>query len=162
MIILKRLVYLFFGSENLYFIISQALYFIGLWKLFEKSGIHGWWALVPWVREYWLGRCAWKERDGLILGITSFLMSVFGVITVSADHEMGFSLFVLFVAIFTFVYSIRIYSGLINVYHTRKSWLWLWIFAEAIPALIWGFSRKYQPTEDTGYLGRWGTEKNYN
>ena len=47
----------------------------------------------------------------------------------------------------TFIYSIRIYSGLIEVYGVRKAWLWLWIppYLECIPALIWGLSSKYQP-----------------
>ena len=48
------------------------------------------------------------------------------------------------------VYSIQVYTGLIDVYNVRKRWLWLWIFAEPIPALIWGFSKKYQPSWKAG------------
>ena len=43
---------LFFGGTEGHVIVSSALFMIGLWKMFEKSGIKGWWALIPAAREY--------------------------------------------------------------------------------------------------------------
>ena len=53
---------LFFGSREWHDIIPIALYMIGLWKMFEKSGVRRWLALIPGVREYNMGRCAGREH----------------------------------------------------------------------------------------------------
>ena len=42
---------LFFGTTSWVYIIATALYFVGVWKMLEKSGIKGWWALIPGARD---------------------------------------------------------------------------------------------------------------
>ncbi len=153
MSVLQIIAYIFFGGTELITIITQCLYFIGLWKIFEKSEIKGWWALVPWFREYQLGKCAGKESEGRAIGITAFFVSVTNIAASFIKNEYV----ILFIAVFQVIaliinvaYSIQVYSGLIDVYNVRKRWLWLWILAEPIPALIWGFSDKYQPSWKAG------------
>ena len=144
---------IFFGSTSLSVIIFQSLYLIGLWKIFTKSGIPGWNALIPWNREYQLGRCAGKEPEGRAMATLHFLSSAINV-AANFVHNEYISVIMLvvwlMVTIIDIVYSIQIYSGLIDVYGVRKRWLWLWIFCEPIPALIWGFSDKYQPSWKAG------------
>ncbi|MBR6090144.1 MAG: ABC transporter ATP-binding protein [Anaerolineaceae bacterium] len=133
--------------------ISQGLYFIGLWKIFEKSDIKGWWALIPWYREYQLGKCAGKEPEGRAIAVTAFLVSVTELARLFVKNEyiiLLFGVFTIMAAIINIAYSIQVYTGLIDVYNVRKRWLWLWIFAEPIPALVWGFSKKYQPSWKAG------------
>ena len=50
-------------------------------------------------------------------------------------------------AITQFIYGIRVWSGLVNVYGLRRRWMWLCLIDETrvIPALLWGFSKRYQP-----------------
>ena len=57
------------------------------------------------------------------------------------------SIFALPLEIIKFIYTIRVWRGMIYVYGVRKSWLWLCLlsYTQWIPALIWGFSPKYQP-----------------
>lgn len=144
---------IFFGGSGLFIIVSQGLYFVGLWKIFEKSDIKGWWALVPWYREYQLGRCAGKEPEGRAIAVTAFFVSVIEFARLFITNEyiiLLFSVFEIMATIINVVYSIQVYTGLIDVYNVRKRWLWLWIFAEPIPALIWGFSKKYQPSWKAG------------
>ena len=151
--VLKALLSVFFGGSGLYIIVTQALYFLGLWKIFEKSDIKGWWALVPWYREYQLGKCAGKEPEGRAIAVTSFFVSVIEFARLFIANEyilLLLGVFTIMAAIINVVYSIQVYTGLIDVYNVRKRWLWLWIFAEPIPALVWGFSKKYQPSWKAG------------
>ncbi len=153
MTVLKILFSVFFGGSGLYIIVTQALYFLGLWKIFEKSDIKGWWALVPWYREYQLGKCAGKEPEGRAIAVTSFFVSVIEFARLFIANEyilLLLGVFTIMAAIINVVYSIQVYTGLIEVYNVRKRWLWLWIFAEPIPALVWGFSKKYQPSWKAG------------
>ena len=87
------------------------------------------------------------------MGVMQFILTAANITVTLVVHE-NISLFVavvvMMVWIVTFVYSIQIYNGLIDVYNVRKRWLWLWILAEPIPALVWGFNDKYQPTWKAG------------
>ena len=153
MTVWEVLLSVFFGGNGLYIFITQGLYFVGLWKIFEKSDIKGWWALIPWYREYKLGKCAGKEPEGRAIAVTAFFVSVIDFAGLFIKNEyiiLLFGVFAFMAMIINVVYSIQVYTGLIDVYNVRKRWLWLWIFAEPIPALIWGFSKKYQPSWKAG------------
>ena len=146
--------YFLFGATGTYGIITGILYITGLWMMFKKSGVPSWWALCPWAREYWLGKCAGKEPEGRVTSVSAFLMfllninSAFfrGSASLTSDHfRVMKSVFMVVVAIIYIVYWIQVANGLVEVYEVRKRWLILWIPAEFIPALIWGFSKKYKP-----------------
>jgi len=142
-----------FGSSNTWVVISTILYIIGLWRIFQKSDVPGWKALIPWYREYWLGKCAGKEQEGRFLAVAQFIYTA-GNIAVELIKNENARLFVAVISIMAWIiyaiYSIQVYNGLIDVYNVRKRWLWLWILAEPIPALVWGFNDKYQPTWKAG------------
>ena len=55
-------------------IIPTLLYLMGLWAVFCKSGVKGWWALIPCARQYKLGLCAGREPEGRMLAVMDFLM----------------------------------------------------------------------------------------
>lgn len=55
---LDMLLILIFGSVDISYIVMEALTMAGFWKMFEKSGLRGYMALIPGVREYQLGRSA--------------------------------------------------------------------------------------------------------
>ena len=148
---------LVFGTESLYGVLSMALYMAGLYKMFEKSGIKGWWALIPGAREYQLSRCAGRETEGRTWSVVSigiWLINLFGVVplvVINGDSmDIGtagvlISILTVVLSLSSIVYSIRVYTGLIEVYGVRKRWLWLWLLLEAFPAMVWGFRKKYQP-----------------
>ncbi|MBQ7487178.1 MAG: ABC transporter ATP-binding protein [Clostridia bacterium] len=139
-------------------LITQTLYIVGVYGLLKKSGIKPLWALVPCAREYQLARCAGRESEGRVFSVTNFATIVLSVISLMTDfvkkstENMNGQVLLISVLILTltfvrFIYGIRVFSGLIEVYGTKKRWLVLWIFEELywIPALIWGFNGKYQP-----------------
>ncbi len=55
-----------------YSILTMVLYLVGLWAIFCKSGIEGWWALIPCARQYKLGLCAGREPEGRVLAVVDF------------------------------------------------------------------------------------------
>ena len=154
--ILKDILIVFFGSKSGYLMVTEALFIVGLWGLFRKSGISGWRALIPCVREYTLARCAGREPEGRVASISEFFIILMnlGINILNRSTEIVsetggvVNLLLILVLVLTLVkitYMIRIYVGLIEVYEQKRIWLWLWVLAQYIPALIWAFRKKYQP-----------------
>ena len=145
-------------------IILAVLYIAGLWGLLRKSGIRSWWALIPGAREYQLSRCAGREPEGRVYCIVMILDTVFTLIiqltsiaemnidnTANIEELMSRILLITValipLTITRFIYGIRIWSGMVQVYNVRRSWLLLCLtsYTRWIPALLWGFRSRYQP-----------------
>ena len=155
--ILQLVLTLMFDSSIPVYVVFRVLYILGAWKLLEKSGLKGWHALIPWVREYQLSRCAYREPEGRVYFLTSMAVTIFSVANIcfrwNKDNEtlMAFASLILAVLISVmimhFVYNFRIYSGFVEVYGVSKAWLILCVIDELrfIPMLVWGFGKRYQP-----------------
>ena len=135
-------------------IINIALWLVasyGLSKIFKKFNIEGWWAFVPGARIYWLGRCADRENDGKVAMI--FELLTFPVLLamqfLNDDLEVMKYIVLLniFFGIVCMIYKARICIDLCGDLKVNKNWAWLWVFAEVIPCLVWGFSDKYTPSK---------------
>ena len=144
-----------FGTTSRVGVMLTLLYILGLWALLKKSGIPSWWALIPCAREYMLSKCAGREPEGRVTSITSLaiILTTLGINLANRNAEQTepsgviLSLLILEMILYLvlFVYDIRVCSGLIEVYGVRRRWLWLWVLCNCIPALVWGYSKKYQP-----------------
>lgn len=149
---------LLFDGTQWYAILFGILWIVCLWKLFEKSGVKGWWALIPCAREYQLARCAGRESEGRVLAVAEFIMTmlnIFGIVPYAMFIRHGMTqqtasiidgIISVTVSLVVLVYNIRVYIGLLDVYGLPKRWLLLWIWPYFEPAaLIMAFSPKYQP-----------------
>ena len=152
-----------FGGERWYTILAGMGLIAGAWRLLQKSGLKGWWALIPGAREYQLSRCAGREPEGRMYSLITFAETILSVaVLLYSDRLLEFeietiealavrlSLIIIVlvsVILAKIIYSIRVWSGLIEVYGQRKRWLWLCVtsLTQFIPAMLWGFSSKYQP-----------------
>ena len=143
-----------FGTTSVIGAGLTALFIIGLWAMLQKSGVPGWWALIPCARDYQMARCAEREPEGRITCLTSLailvvrLLQQLELLTLSSEEVESISYLaipILALYLIEFVYSIRVCAGIIEVYGRRRRWLWLWIPFSFLPAMIWGFSSKYQP-----------------
>ena len=155
--IIQLVLTLLFDSYRLVYIIFRCLYIIGAWLLLVKSGLKGWWALIPWAREYQLARCASRESEGRAYCLISAAITALKVADIcfrwNKDNATLISFAPLILAILVsvmimhFVYNIRIFAGFIEVYGVSKAWLVLCIIDELrfIPMLVWGIGKKYQP-----------------
>ena len=153
--VFKFILLLLFGNAGVFGVLLMILFIAGSWKILEKSGLKGWWALIPGAREYHISLCAGREPEGRVWSVITFIEWVISLISgtapimqmVSRSNYTAIFLMVLLVmfSLIHIVYSIRIYAGLTEVYNVRKRWIVLWVFLNGIAAVIWGFSPKYQP-----------------
>ena len=155
----RLLMLVFLGSTNWLDVIFRGLFLAGIWRMFEKSGIKGWWALIPGAREFQLARCAGRESEGPIYSLTQIGLVVLDIVYMitnptAADLAMettGELLLIsaeLSLTLVNYIYKLRVASGLIEVYGVRKRWILLWaipLYGEWIPAAVWGFKKEYQP-----------------
>ena len=137
--------------------VIRGLYVVGAWRLFKKAEVKPWWALIPWARDYQLARCANRESEGRAYAVTGFLITLLLAVGLIITENGGslnssfltVSVLVALIAVMLvhFIYNIRIFSGLIEMYGVNKKWIIFCIIDETrfIPMLIWGFDKKYQP-----------------
>ena len=155
MLVVRILLTIFARGTSVSDIVISALFMAGIWRIFEKSGIKGWWALIPGAREYQLACCAGRESEGPVYSLASASSIALQVLSLllsfnSTDVstiEIMIVIGSMALVLVSFIYSARVYAGLIDVYGVRKRWLWLWVlpYTSFIPALLWGFGKKYQP-----------------
>ena len=165
---LKTIMYLLFDSSSIVTVILKVLYIIGVWKVLEKSGIKGWLALIPWVRNYQLSRCAMREPEGRVWCVNAFFMTITNLVLAlnstgtDAAAAPGAGAFPLnlpgtaaalllilsiVLPLVELIYGARVYAGLSSIYGVRKLWVLLWLTpAACIPALLWGFKENYKPS----------------
>ncbi|MCR4845337.1 MAG: ATP-binding cassette domain-containing protein [Eubacterium sp.] len=136
-------------------IIFQALYIVGLWRIFVKCQKKGWWSIIPGYREYELARCADKESDGrvyLFVSIFSLALTIVGNFVDFehvADNGKTSAYFLLFFIalvitfIAQFVYTIRILSGVLSLFGISKEWIWYVVFVGEVSIILYiGVSKK--------------------
>ena len=142
-----------FGTRFIGGIILTGLYILGLWRMLMKSSLKGWWALIPCARDYQLSRCAGREPEGRIVcicGIVRLMLNA--VMLLDEARQLGDLYYLCMIpaaalGIVEYIFTLKIFRGLIEVYGTRWRWMWLWMlpYFNFIPALIWGWNAKYQP-----------------
>ena len=133
-------------------VFSWAMYALssfGLSKFFKKFNVEGWWAWIPGARTYWLARCADRESDGkaaLIIELIFFPFYLFGsTFSVDPNVQAVIALVTLFLELARLIYKARITIDLCGDLKVNRAWAILWVFAEVIPCLVWGFSDRYSP-----------------
>ena len=145
-------VFLRTSSDYTFYLVVNALYLFGMWGIFEKCGVRGWWSLIPCAREARLGEITGWEREGRITasltGISILLDVVMLAVPVLKSDNTVTYLFVLasmITGIAQWIYTIRLYLGLIEVFDRKKRWILLWATLNFIPAVLWGWLKKYRP-----------------
>lgn len=123
----------------------------GLWMLFNKCGVPGKYALIPVARKYYLAKCARRQSEGKVLFVLECLRTAMSVALLYIPESALWSGIIaslyLMLSLIVLIYNIRIYIGLCEVFEKRKIWVLLWLVVICIPALRWGFSKKYMPVQ---------------
>ncbi len=145
-------------ASSLLFAPFWILYVIGLWKIFEKSNMKGWYAVPPVLRDYKLACCTGRESDGRVLMILDIwelvylllywtVTDLFSLLSEESVLAIMISLANYSVLFMQWVYRIRIYNGLIELYGLKRRWMALMLVSETrfVPMLILGFSKKFKP-----------------
>ncbi len=148
--ILEMIEYILIGaSGNFLYIGAALLYLAGLWGIFRKCGLQGWWALVPVARTYKLSLCADRELEGRTLTALDAVMILLNITGHLVRPESSMAVICEVIEVLAslafIIYSVRIYQGLCVVFGRRKRWILLWLLASFYAAPCWGFMKKYQP-----------------
>ena len=147
---LQAILTLIFGYDDLFLIAVSVLTYIGLWGIFRKCGMPGWHSFIPGYRYVSLGKCAARELEGRVLCFLEIFSNILGTLSlflVNITESLAILLTAVTLAnwIIVFVYMIRVYVSLCKVFDRKKKWVWLWMLTSPIPALLWGWRKKYQP-----------------
>lgn len=143
-----------FGLYDYLNIINNIIFIIGLWKMFEKSNIKGWLALIPIVNWYNLAKCADREDDANVWVMSQFFsnsLSIAYSLLNFVNRQATLSGYIVMLLLMVFgliniIYEIRIYGSLCQNYKKKRTWILGWIFLDGITALLWGLSKKYEPS----------------
>ena len=125
--------------------------FFGLSRIFAKCGAAPWKAFVPWVRPCELGRCAGREKEGRTMAVLSMAVIALNIVVtmvpMNQTSEIMVALVAVIIPIAEFIYSVRVYAGLCEVFDQKKYWVILFALPglRVIPCLLWGLSPKYKP-----------------
>ena len=137
------------GDGSTWSVVTGILYLAGLWGIFRKCGLRGWWALVPVARTYKLSLCADREMEGRTLTVVDALMilsyAASRLIPEESSLYLVYEVVNILLILANLLYSIRVMQGLCVVFNRRKAWVLLWIALPAYPAIRWGFFKKFQP-----------------
>ena len=123
-----------------------------LWALCGKLGKkHRWLAWIPGLRYIAFGDAVDLDGEGLVCGIFDLLYTLLGVFDLSllserAASAQGIAALVLFV--FLFIFRIRLFLRLLNIFGRRKLWVLLYLIASWLTLLIFALGKRFQPRED--------------
>ena len=125
---------------------------IGYMLLFKKCGVKRYWALIPFAREYHIGICADREKEGRVYTILAVISAIADFVMVFVDTKQlliaAISLIVLVsLSIAKLIYLVRIYTGLTGVFGKPKKWVALFVFFEGFVTIYWGLSSKFIPNK---------------
>ncbi len=147
--VLKVILTLIFGATSVWAIVDASMEIIGLWGIFRKCGIKPALSLVPCLRLYYLGLSVAREPEGWMIFINHVLITLSSLLMLflpsTSSVYLLISPFVLVFAIIELVYSIRVYIALLELFQARRRWLILAIPVFGIVAIIFGWTKKYQP-----------------
>ncbi len=143
-------------------IVFDLLISLGYMMIFKKCGIKLFWAFIPFAREYQISRCSERENDGLVYaffgGVEMLMDILFSFLSDYSYLVVFLSIPYLAFVIGRIVYAIRIYTGLAEVFGRSKKWAFLFIFAESVATLIWGFSKRFQPVKELNLYDKEGAK----
>ncbi len=148
-----------FGTDVISAVIFEVLYIIGLTQVFRKSHFNGWWAVPPFIRGLKLAKCAAREPEGKVYFFVAIIRSA--LIVTSNILEIGkneadlnvmvlfFSMVILAIHFIAWIYRMRIFIGLVEVYGLRKRWLILFAFSVTrwLGTMLIGFSKTRMPVK---------------
>ena len=141
------------SAGNIMYITLDVLYIAGMYGVFQKCGLKGWYALFPCLREDKFGEIVGMEKEGRIMAMLHGLEIILGeasLILYGTEDSNATGFFIIAVILFLislpkFIYMIRLSSALCEVFDRKKRWTILWVVVNCIPAMLWGWVKKYQP-----------------
>ena len=135
------------------------LFSLGLWRVEGKLGREGRTkAFIPGVRWAFFGDSLGMNKEGIACGVLDvifILIAVTRVFVPRGQVGVAMSLLTVVLFIFLFIYRIRIYFRLLDVFGLKKTWVIVWLIANWLPMLIIGFGAGFVPGEGVVLEENW-------
>ena len=136
---------------------------LGIWKLLGKLEFKRTWAAaIPGVRYYALGRAMDVPEEGNVCAFLEALyclvqISYLGYFQKTGAERVGiaYSLVILAVGVSLYVYRIRLFLRLKEVFGLKRRWVLFWLIFEGLTLFVLGFRKKYQPVEEASLDKDW-------
>lgn len=149
--------------RNIFPTCNHILMIIGCWFLFKKCGVKRIWSFIPFAREYHMGLCADKEKEGRVFAIVSFFYYTISVILLlfEGPQEVELLLSIPLIALYVtnVIYTIRIYLGIIKIFGLKKKWIIPLIIFDGPTLILWGASSKYVPAKKVTQAAKNGAKE---
>ena len=138
--------------SDIFQIADFILFTIGLWQIFKKCNVKKKWALFPVLRVFKLSECADIDEIGIpwfimefLLGIAQFLQAL----NLSEKFVSVLTLIIGPIAIAVLFFRLRAYYHLCKIFKVKKKKIWtvVWVVFSGFAAMVFGFSKKYQPSK---------------
>ena len=138
-----------FFSKHMWYYVNALLLTAGFFRLMPKCGVKKGWAFVPYLRLFKLAQAADMEDTGFVwlisLAVSRGLTLLSHDMSESADWIVTIYVSALMaVSLVLLIHEIRIYIALCRMFGKRKLWVFLWLSASCIAAIVWGYSEKVQ------------------
>ncbi|MDO4520269.1 MAG: ABC transporter ATP-binding protein [Erysipelotrichaceae bacterium] len=121
----------------------------GMWMIMKKCGQKGWYALIPGYRYFKFGQIGGRQTDGYTAMYIDFadifLRYIAQFVPETNEYYVPLLIIRLIVALCEVIYVIRVVLGVVQVFQAKKIWAFVWAALPWLPAMILGFSKKYQP-----------------
>ncbi len=138
--------------SDIFQIADFILFTIGLWQIFKKCNVKKKWALFPVLRVFKLSECADIDEIGIPWFIMEFLLDVGQFLQTLNLSEKFVSVLTLItgpIAIAVLFFRLRAYYHLCKIFKVKKKKIWtvVWVVFSGFAAMVFGFSKKYQPSK---------------
>lgn len=121
---------------------------VGLYKVLRKLNVkRAGTAWIPGFRYFSFGKALGRPVEGIFAGLLEVLYFVLSLIPEPDNERLTLirALLLLIVVITLYIYRIRLFLRMIEVFGKKARWILLWLAAEWLAMLIFGFSKKLQP-----------------
>lgn len=143
-------------SDMIYRVTLYIIVSLGYMGIFKKCGVDRIWAFIPLAKEYHIGLCADREKEGrtytVISALIYFLLAVEFLFRGHVRVVLLLTIPLVGLYVANIIYGIKIYQGLIRVFDRNRKWIWAFVFFESLTIVIWGFSKKFIPTKQVENL----------
>ena len=134
------------------YLVMQSLYLFGMYGIFKKCGLKGWYALIPCLREEKIGEAVGMEKEGraaaMLQGLHIIVAEAMNILLWFSGTDTATNILIvlrILIGLSMLVYTIRLRLGLCEVFDKKKRWIIVWMIMSFIPALLWGWRKKNQP-----------------
>ena len=150
MFVIRAIMIILFGGQNVLGVVLAVLETIGMWGIFKKCGQEPWKALIPCYKDYALAECAGRQPEGVHVFVLDVLIAISTILSEWLLGDTTLELILIFVAVALtldyYIQMIKIYLGMLEVFDRGKKWIILLLLPiSCLIYILFGWHKAFQP-----------------